>query len=96
MLRLWAIYRYKLLNNGEGPLDGLFLTPALQVARPFDGETVVLNSLLYLSYQHVCNNGVSLQYFAGAGYGVSDRPSETYKMYTGFSPSIGVSLGYTF
>lgn len=96
LMRFWGIYRYKLRMNYRGPLDGVFLTPALQVARSLDGEATILNSLLYLSYQRVSTSGWSVQVFAGAGYGEANRETEKYQMYTGFSPSLGVSLGYTF
>jgi len=96
LLRLWGIYRYKLGENGKGPLEGLFLTPAIQFARSIDGRSSIINSLIYLSWQNVHNNGFSIQYFAGAGYGIPMVKSERYTMYTGFSPSLGVSMGYTF
>jgi hypothetical protein len=96
MIRLWGIYRYKLIENQSGPLEGVFLTPALQVAQPLDRSVTILNTLFYLSYQQVYANGFSVQYFAGVGYGMPSNKTERYKMYTGLSPSSGVSLGYTF
>ncbi len=96
LVRLWGIYRYKLNANEKEPLEGFFLTPAIQLARSLDGQATIINSLFYLSWQYALHSGVSVQSFAGVGYGISSTESEHYKMYTGFSPSIGVSLGYTF
>ena len=96
MIRLWGIYRYKINQNDKGPLHGVFLTPAIQLAQPLDGADTIVNTLFYLSYQHVYATGFSVQYFAGLGYGFSLHAAEQYKMYTGLSPSSGISLGFTF
>ena len=96
LTRYWAIYRYKLKDYGRGPLDGFFIAPAVHVAVPFDGSTLIGNAFVYGVYQYVQENRIAWQGFLGIGYGGATKTVEDYKMLYGLSPSIGVSVGYVF
>jgi hypothetical protein len=96
LIRLWGLYRFKLIGRDVSPLDGLTLVPAFNIAQPFDGQTTLATMLLYLSYQYVFDFGLALQAFVGAGYGMATVPVEEYEIFTDFSPSYGLSIGWAF
>jgi hypothetical protein len=96
LMRFWGLYRFKLIGRDVSPLDGLTLVPALSMTLPLDGRTTLFNMLLYLSYQYVFEFGLALQVFVGAGYGVATTPVEDYEVFTDFSPSYGLSVGWAF